>query len=241
VLTRKFDVLPAIDVLDGRVVRLAQGRREAVTLEGGDPTSLARRYAADGAARLHVVDLDGAFGGSPSPGLVASLAAAGGLPLQVGGGYRTLDAVNEALAAGADRVMIGTAALEPGFVQAAASRFGAALVVAIDVRDGHVAVEGWTRSSSTTASELATSCAELGVARFLVTSTSRDGSLAGPDVPLLDEVVRVGVPVIAAGGVSSIDDLLVLRDLGCEAAVAGSALLAGRFALPEALAAVGDS
>jgi phosphoribosylformimino-5-aminoimidazole carboxamide ribotide isomerase len=238
VLTRNFEIIPAIDVLEGRVVRLAQGRREAVTLEGGDPSSLARRYAADGAARLHVVDLDGAFVGAPSLELVTQLAEAGGLPVQIGGGYRTLEAVEAALAAGADRVMVGTAALEPGFVAAAAARFGSGLVVAIDVRDGRVAVEGWTRSSATTARELAVACAELGVERFLVTSTARDGSLAGPDVSLLGQVLPVGVPVIAAGGVSSIDDLFALRALGCEAAIAGSALLAGRFTLTEALVAV---
>jgi phosphoribosylformimino-5-aminoimidazole carboxamide ribotide isomerase len=238
VLTRNFEVIPAIDVLEGRVVRLDQGRREAVTLEGGDASSLARRYAAEGAARLHVVDLDGAFSGAPSLELVTQLAEAARLPVQIGGGYRTLGAVEAALAAGADRVMVGTAALEPGFVEAAAARFGSGLVVAIDVRDGRVAVEGWTRSSETTARELAVSCAELGVERFLVTSTARDGSLAGPDVALLGQVLPAGVPVIAAGGVSSIDDLLALRALGCEAAIAGSGLLAGRFTLTEALVAV---
>jgi phosphoribosylformimino-5-aminoimidazole carboxamide ribotide isomerase len=234
-------VIPAIDVLEGRVVRLAQGRREAVTLEGGDPSSLARRYADAGATRLHVVDLDGAFSGAPSVELVSRLVEAGGLPLQVGGGYRTLEAVDDALAAGADRVMVGTAALEPGFVEAAARRFGSGLVVAIDVRDGQVAVDGWTRSSATTPRQLAVSCVGLGVERFLVTSTARDGSLAGPDVELLEQVLPLGVPVIAAGGVSSIGDLLALRALGCEAAIAGSALLAARFTLPEALAAVTDT
>jgi phosphoribosylformimino-5-aminoimidazole carboxamide ribotide isomerase len=237
VLTQTFDVLPAIDVLEGRAVRLSRGRREEVTLEGGDPVSLARRYAGEGARRLHLVDLDGAFGGEPSVELVAAVAS-GGVPVQVGGGYRTLDAIGAALAAGADRVMVGTAALEPGFLERAVGRFGTALIVAVDVRDGRVAVDGWTRSSETTARSLAASCAELGVARLLVTSTARDGSLAGPDLDLLEEVASVGVPVIAAGGISSIDDLLAVRALGCEAVIAGSALLAGRFTLAEALAAL---
>jgi phosphoribosylformimino-5-aminoimidazole carboxamide ribotide isomerase len=238
VLTLKFEVLPAIDVLEGRAVRLAQGRREAVTLEGGDPVSLARRYAADGARRLHLVDLDGAFGGKPSVELVAAVASTAGLPIQVGGGYRTLDAIGAALTAGADRVMVGTAALAPGFLEHAVARFGAALVVAVDVRDGRVAVDGWTRSSDTTARSLAASCKELGIARLLVTSTARDGSLGGPDLELLEDVASVGVPVIAAGGISSLDDLLAVRALGCEAAIAGSALLAGRFTLGEARAAL---
>jgi phosphoribosylformimino-5-aminoimidazole carboxamide ribotide isomerase len=226
-----MEVIPAVDVLEGRAVRLATGRRDRVTLAGGDPAGLARRFAAEGATRLHLVDLDGAFSGSPSLDLVATVAAAGGLPLQVGGGYRTIEALEAALDAGAERVMVGTAALSQEFLAAAVERVGDALVVAVDVQDGHVAVEGWTRSSTLTAPELASRCADAGVARLLVTSTSRDGSLAGPDLDLLAQVLPVGLPVIAAGGVSSTRDLVALRDLGCEAAVAGSALLAGRFTL----------
>jgi phosphoribosylformimino-5-aminoimidazole carboxamide ribonucleotide (ProFAR) isomerase len=131
--------------------------------------------------------------------------------------------------------MVGTAALSPTFLTAAAARFAEQLVVAIDVRDGEVAVDGWTRSSGTTAGALAGDCAAAGVRRLLVTSTARDGSMAGPDVDLLAEVVLAGLPVIAAGGISSIDDLIAVRELGCEAAVAGSALLSGRFTLAEAL------
>jgi phosphoribosylformimino-5-aminoimidazole carboxamide ribotide isomerase len=230
-----FEVLPAIDVLEGRVVRLSQGRREAVTIEGGDPVELARRFRAEGARRLHLVDLDGAFSGTPTLDLVGRVATAGGLPLQVGGGYRSHESIAAALAAGADRVMVGTAALSPTFLAEAARRYGDGLVVAIDVRDGEVAVDGWTRGSGTTAAGLAAGCASAGVRRLLVTSTARDGSLAGPDLGLIAEVLRAGLPVIAAGGISSIYDLLRLRELGCEGAVAGSALLAGRFTLSEAL------
>lgn len=237
-LTQEFEILPAIDVLAGRVVRLSRGRREQVTIEGGDPVELARRYTADGATRLHLVDLDGAFGGSPSPGLLSRIAAAAGVPVQVGGGYRTLDAVADALEAGADRVMVGTAALAPGFLEDAVERFSEALVVAIDVRDGRVAVDGWTRASDVSAPELSAHCASSGARRLLVTSTARDGSLAGPDLELLSAVLPAGIPVVAAGGIASVEDLVALRDLGCEGAVAGSALLAGRFTLPEALAAV---
>ena len=239
-LTQDFELIPAIDVLEGRVVRLSQGRREAVTIEGGDPVELARRFRDEGARRLHLVDLDGAFTGVPTLGLVERVAAAGGLPLQVGGGYRTTAAIASAIAAGADRVMVGTAALSPTFLAEAASRFGEQLVVAIDVRDGKVAVDGWTRSSDTSAATLADDCARAGVARLLVTSTARDGSLAGPDLDLLAQVLRAGLPVIAAGGISSVADLLTVRDLGCEAAVSGSALLAGRFTLAEAIARLGE-
>jgi phosphoribosylformimino-5-aminoimidazole carboxamide ribotide isomerase len=238
VLTHKLEPIPAIDVLEGRVVRLREGKREDVTLEGGDPVELARRFAAEGAGRLHVVDLDGAFSGSPSLALIERIAAAGGVPVQVGGGYRTLALARAALASGADRVIVGTAALEPGFLEDAVPALGEGLVVAVDARDGRVVGEGWTRGSDVTAAELAGRCARLGVARLLVTSTSRDGSLAGPDLELLESVLRAGVPVIAAGGVSSIADLLSLRRLGCEGAICGSALLAGRFTLPEALEAL---
>jgi phosphoribosylformimino-5-aminoimidazole carboxamide ribotide isomerase len=234
-----FDVLPAIDVLEGRVVRLSQGRREAVTMEGGDPVDLARRFRDEGARRLHLVDLDGAFSGTPTLELVERVATAGGLPLQVGGGYRSLDAIAAALAAGADRVMVGTAALSPAFLDQAAGRFGDALLVAIDVRDGEVAVEGWTRGSGMTPRALATVCARAGVRRLLVTSTVRDGSLSGPDLELLTDVLQAGLPVIAAGGISSVDDLVRVRGLGCEGAVAGSALLGGRFSLAEAFARLG--
>lgn len=239
-LTRSFDVIPAIDVLAGRALRLSGGRRESPTLDGGDPIELARRFAGEGARRLHLVDLDGAFSGVPDLDLVRRVASAGGLPLQVGGGYRALQSVTDALRAGAQRVMVGTAALTPGFVEEAVARVGDALVVAVDVREGRVAVDGWTQTSEVTPRELAERCAELGVARLLVTSAARDGSLAGPDLALLRDVLPVGIPVLAAGGISSLDDLRSVRDAGCEGAIVGSALLAGRFTLGAALAAVTD-
>jgi phosphoribosylformimino-5-aminoimidazole carboxamide ribotide isomerase len=232
-MTRRFTVYPAIDVLEGRVVRLREGRRDAVTVEGGDPVAAAERFAAEGAEWLHLVDLDGAFSGSPALELVARVAATG-VPVQVGGGYRTLELVDAALEAGAARVLVGTAAVDAGFRDEAVARFGDAVAVAVDVRDGAVAVKGWTAASPLSPRELARSCAAAGVARLLVTATRRDGTLAGPDLDLLAEVLDAGLPVIAAGGVSSLDDLRALRDLGCEGAVAGSALWLGRFALAEA-------
>ncbi len=236
-LTRYFEIIPAIDVLGGRAVRLAAGQRDAVTLEGGDPVELARRFASEGASRLHLVDLDGAFSGVPSFALVERVSRAGGLPLQVGGGYRTLEAVATALDAGAERVMVGTAALTPGFLEQAVERFADSLVVAVDVRDGRVVVEGWTEASELTPGALAQRCAALGVARLLVTSAARDGSLAGPDLALVEDIAPAGIPVLAAGGIASLDDLRALEQRGCEGAVVGSALLAGRFTLAEALAA----
>ena len=232
-----FEVLPAVDVLDGRAVRLHEGVRDRVTIEGGDPVALARRFVSEGARRLHLVDLDGAFDGRPSDGLLDRIArVAEEVPVQVGGGYRTLGSIDAATAAGADRVIVGTAALSPEFLTAAAVRFGERLVVAVDARDGHVAIEGWTRAADISAAELALRCAEAGVHRLLVTGTRRDGSLAGPDLELLADVLPCGLPVLAAGGVASLDDLRALRDLGCEGAVVGSALWRGAFTLADALA-----
>jgi phosphoribosylformimino-5-aminoimidazole carboxamide ribotide isomerase len=237
-MTQPFTIYPAIDVLAGRVVRLREGRREEVTVEGGDPVVAAERFAAEGAGWLHLVDLDGAFEGTPDLDLLRRVAAVG-LPVQVGGGYRTLELVAAALDAGASRVLVGTAALSPPFVAAAVARFGEAVAVAVDARDGAVAVEGWTSAGEPTPRALADRCADAGVSRLVVTATRRDGTLSGPDLGLLGDVLGAGLPVIAAGGVATLDDLRALRALGCEGAVAGSALWLGRFALREAVTLAG--
>ena len=232
-----FIVAPALDVLEGRCVRLREGERERVTVEGGDPVEAAKRFAQEGARILHLVDLDGAFSGRPSAGLVERVAGAVDVPVQVGGGLRTLEAVREALEAGAARAIVGTAAVSGEFLERAAP-LGERLIVAIDVKDGRVATEGWTDAAELTAVELAHRCAESGIARLLVTNTRRDGSLQGPDTELLAEVLEAGLPVLAAGGIASLDDLRAVKAIGCEGAIAGSALWLGRFTLAEALAAV---
>jgi phosphoribosylformimino-5-aminoimidazole carboxamide ribotide isomerase len=237
-----FIVYPALDVLEGRCVRLAEGRRERVTIEGGNPTVAARRFVAEGARFLHLVDLDGAFSGQPSVELVRLISeTAGDVPLQVGGGYRSLEAIEKALEAGAARVMVGTAAASPDFLAQAAALFGEHLVVAIDARDGKVALRGWTELSELDAVDLARACADAGVRRLLVTSTRRDGSLAGPDLEFIDTLLEATqLPLIAAGGVATIDDLCAIRATGCEGAVAGSAIWAGCFTLAEAVRALSD-
>jgi phosphoribosylformimino-5-aminoimidazole carboxamide ribotide isomerase len=229
-----FTVIPAIDVLEGRCVRLSEGRRERVTIEGGDPGEAAARFAAEGASWLHVVDLDGAFSGRATPGLVERVAGAG-VPVQIGGGLRDRQAIQAALGAGAARVIVGTAAIAVG-TGAGLSHLEERLVVAVDARDGRVVTDGWVAESDLSPRELAERCADAGIRRLLVTSTRRDGSLAGPDMELLADVLEVGLPVLAAGGIASLDDLAALRELGCEGAIVGSALWSGRFSLPEALA-----
>ena len=235
-LTQKFTIFPAIDVLAGRVVRLAEGDPERVTVEGGDPVDAAARFADGGASWLHLVDLDGALSAEPSLELVRRVVNAAAIPVQVGGGYRTLPRIEAALEAGATRVMVGTAALDQAFLQEAVALFEERLVVAVDARDGRVAVDGWTRAADLGPAELARRCRDEGVGRLLVTSTQRDGSLAGPDLPLLRKVRDAsGLPVLAAGGIASLDDLGSIRELGCEGAVVGSALWRDRFTLAQAV------
>jgi phosphoribosylformimino-5-aminoimidazole carboxamide ribotide isomerase len=235
-----FTVYPAIDVLEGRCVRLAEGRREHVTIEGGDPAAAVHRFVEEGARFLHMVDLDGAFSGQPSLELVRRVTeAAGGVPLQVGGGYRSIEVIAAALATGAARVMVGTAAASPAFLTRAAAEFGEGLVVAIDARDRKVALRGWTELSELDAADLANACADAGVRRLLVTSTRRDGSLAGPDFELVRSILdATQLPLIAAGGVATLDDLLAIRNAGCEGAIAGSAIWSGRFTLAQAQQAI---
>jgi len=236
VLTQQFVVYPAIDVLDGRVVRLAEGHPGRVTVEGGDPLDAAARFAAEGASWLHLVDLDGALCSQASLDLVRRVVGATGVPVQVGGGFRTLAAVAAALDVGAARVLVGTAALDPAFLRAAVARFDDRLAVAVDVRDGRVAVEGWARKSELEPTELARRCRELGVHRLLVTSTHRDGSLTGPDLDLIEGIRDAAeLPVLAAGGIATLADVEAVRELGCEGAVVGSALWRGRFTLADAV------
>jgi phosphoribosylformimino-5-aminoimidazole carboxamide ribotide isomerase len=235
-----FDVIPALDVLEGRCVRLSEGRREHVTIEGGDPAAAAKRFVAQGAKWLHVVDLDGAFSGRPTPGLVEQVVTAG-VPVQIGGGLRDIESIEAALESGAARTIIGSAPLKAGSglsLTLLSGRFANRLVIAIDAKDGKVVVDGWVTETVMTPKALARECTDAGVQRLLVTATRRDGSLAGPDLELLGEVLEAGVPVLAAGGIASLDDLRTLRDLGCEGAVVGSALWSGRFGLAEALAYV---
>jgi phosphoribosylformimino-5-aminoimidazole carboxamide ribotide isomerase len=219
-------VIPAVDVLDGRAVRLERGAFDSVTREAGDPVELARRFAATGPPLLHVVVLDAARDGGVPLELTRRLATGiAPVPLQLGGGVRTPADAFALFGAGAARVIVGTAAFEQGpepYVEALGER----LVVAVDVRDGEVRVRGWEHGSGFSVDEAVDRCRAAGVARLLCTAVDRDGTLGGPDLELMERVVRrFAGPVLAAGGVRGQEDLDALAALGLEGAVVGRALL----------------
>ena len=240
-----IELIVAIDLSGGQVVRVSQGRLDDMTVYDDDPVACALRWEDSGATRLHVVDLDGAVAGEPRHREdVARVIGATSIPVQVGGGVRTLDALRGWVDWGADRVVVGTAALtDPIFLGEALDAYGDRLVVALDARDGELRLSGWTKASGLDLVGTAAKLAMDGVRRLLVTDIARDGMLAGPNVPMLAAVAEAaGVPVIAAGGVSSADDVRALAALGprgVEAAIVGRALYAGTLELRDALAAAG--
>jgi phosphoribosylformimino-5-aminoimidazole carboxamide ribotide isomerase len=228
-----FQVLPAVDLLGEEAVRLEQGDFGRVSMRAG-PEELVRRFSAARARLIHVVDLDGARGGGIRPGLIGRLAeAAAPAELQASGGIRSPADAQELLAAGAGRVIVGTAAFEvPEALEQFVAELGDKLVVAIDVRGGRVATRGWLEDTGLDAVEVAWRCAEAGVSRILCTAIERDGTLGGPDLDLLRAVREgSGLPVLAAGGIRSEVDLAAVAALGCEGAVVGRALLDGSLPL----------
>ena len=221
-----FQLIPAVDVLDDRAVRLEKGRFDAVAHEAGDPVELARRFAGSRPPLLHVVVLHAARDGGAPIELTRRLAGAiDPVPLQLGGGVRSLADAYALLGAGAARVIVGTAALEQG-PDAYVEALGERLVVAVDARDGEVRVRGWERGCGLTVDEAVDRCREAGVPRLLCTAIERDGTMGGPDLELMGRVARrFGGPVLAAGGVRGKEDLGALAALGLEGAVVGRALL----------------
>lgn len=233
-----MQVIPAVDVLQGRVVRLREGDYGQVTDYGDDPVSVARRWMAEGATLVHVVDLEAARGGGPDRSLWQHLAHAG-VRFQIGGGLRSPELARAALAAGAERVVMGTAAVwEPDLI----ARVGdpERVVAAVDVRGGRARGIGWT-DEGRELSEVLPQLQAVGVRRLLVTGIERDGTMQGPDLDLLGRVKRLvpEVALIASGGVGTLEDLTAVAELGCEAVVVGKALYEGRITLAEALASVG--
>ena len=224
-LKAPIEVIPAVDVLGVDAVRLHRGDYDQVIEQAGDPIGLARRFAEQGAHRVHMVDLDGARTGAVRPDLVRVIAqAAAPALLQASGGIRLPADARALIDAGADRVVVGTAAFpDPTFWAIA---LGDQLVVALDVLDGTVRTSGWTEESGISVAEAVSLCKQAGVIRVLCTAIDRDGTLAGPDLELVREVAESGLKVLAAGGVRSPKDVAALADAGAEAAIVGRALLA---------------
>lgn len=236
-------IYPAIDIRGGKCVRLTEGRFDAETVYADDPAAMALRWAAEGAEYLHVVDLDGARAGQPvNLAIVARIAATVNIPVQLGGGIRTLAGIDAALAAGVTRVILGSVAVkQPALVKEACAAYGDRVVVGIDAKDGIVAVEGWGVSGGVGAEELAARMAAAGVARIIYTDISRDGTLTGVNVSATRALARAaGVPVVASGGVSSLADVAAVRAAeadGVEGVIIGKALYTGAVGLAAALKA----
>ncbi len=240
-----MELIPAIDLIDGKCVRLYQGDYSKETVYADDPVQVALRWESLGASRIHIVDLDGARSGQPDNiKVVERIVNAVQVPVQMGGGVRTLDSARRIIEAGVHRVMLGTVAVrDPDIVRAACAELGSeAVVVAVDSKDGRVAVSGWTSASDIQATDLVASMMEAGVQAFLCTDISRDGTLTGPNYSLMSELVQVaGSGIIAAGGIASTNHLQRLAKTGVRAAVIGKALYTADINLPEALAAIGES
>ncbi|MEW6542556.1 MAG: 1-(5-phosphoribosyl)-5-[(5-phosphoribosylamino)methylideneamino]imidazole-4-carboxamide isomerase [Nitrospirota bacterium] len=235
-------VIPAIDLKDGRCVRLRQGDMKAETVYSDDPAATALQWERQGAKLLHVVDLNGAVEGKPkNVSFIEAIAKTVSVPVQVGGGIRSLDTVRLYLSGGVRRVVLGTAALQDRtLLERACAEFPGRILVGLDARNGNVAVQGWTSQSGTKAAELLQALAGLPLSGVIYTDIGRDGMLEGPNLAALREIVSVSrLPVIASGGISRVEDIKAVRALGSriEGAIVGKALYDGKLDLREAIAA----
>lgn len=231
-------VYPAIDIRNGRCVRLLQGDYGHETVYGDDPVTMAQRWIDDGANWLHVVDLDGAKAGAPRNAVSVSRIAALGIPVQFGGGIRSLEGIAQALDAGVRRVVLGTAAVErPDLVREAIQRFGDAIAVSVDTKQGMVATRGWFDTSDVSAAALIEAMAGVGAGTFICTDIGRDGTLAGPNVDLLTGLVslRRG-DVVASGGIGTLEHVRSVATAGAGGVIVGRALYEGTIRLPDVLA-----
>lgn len=236
-------ILPAIDLRGGHCVRLRQGDYAQETVFGDDPAAVARRWVEQGATYLHLVDLDGARAGYPvNIPSICRIVETAGVPCQLGGGLRSESAIGEALSWGINRVVVGTRALkEPDWLERACSRFPGRIVVGIDAKNGKVATDGWLRSSDVSAVSLAGRCARIPIAALVYTDITRDGMLEGPNFDALADIVAAAdVPVIASGGITTLDDVRRVAALGAKGCIIGRALYEGRIELAEAIRAAGD-
>jgi len=233
-------IYPAIDLLEDRAVRLRQGDPSRLTRFGDDPVAVARGWVDQGAAWLHVVDLDGALSGVPRHlALIERICRSVAVPVQVGGGLRTLSDLDAVFEAGAARAILGTAALDAAVLGAVLDRFGQRIAVALDARDGLVAIRGWRDTVSLAAVDAAAALAGAGAPRFIYTNVARDGMLAGPDLDGLASLrAAVRAPVVLSGGITSAADVVAAARAGAEGVVIGRALYDGRLSLREALRVV---
>ena len=225
-----MQLIPAVDIKDGKCVRLSQGKADQQTIYSNDPVSMAIHWDEEGARLIHVVDLDGAFEGSPKNSkIVKEIIYSSSVDIQVGGGIRTLSAIEEYVNAGVYRIILGTIAQkEPEFVEQACKKFPGKIIVGIDARDGLVAVKGWVEVSDQKATDLAVKMRGYGIAGFIFTDISRDGMLQGPNLESIKEFAESAqLPVIASGGVSRLEDiknLMKLESSGVEGVIIGKAL-----------------
>ena len=235
-------VIPAIDLKNGLCVRLMQGRKSDVTVYNEDPVAVAKEFAAAGAEMIHVVDLDGAFreAGSPNRAMLKKIVDTVDVPIEFGGGVRSLDDVQQLCDAGVARVVLGTVAVEsPDCLKDFVERFATKICVGIDARDGRVMSRGWETSTPTTAIDLARLVAGASVKRIIYTDIARDGTLSGPNIDqTLAVACAANINVTASGGVSSLDDIKRLRDAGeplLDSVIVGKAIYEGKFRLEEAI------
>lgn len=236
-------IFPAIDLKEGKAVRLLQGRMEDSTTYAENPAEVAKDFWAQGAEYLHVVDLDGAFTGKPvNDGVIRQIVQSVSLKIQVGGGIRTLERIEELLDLGVERVILGTVAVkDPELVSRAVQKYGAKIVVGIDAKDGKVAVQGWAEGTELSTEELGRSMKTVGVETVVFTDISRDGMLQGPNIMSTVRLAKeTGLKVIASGGISQLDDLIRLQaevdnGVSLEGAIVGKAIYTGAISLREAL------
>lgn len=234
-----MQVIPAVDIKGGKCVRLYQGNYNQETVFSDDPIAMALKWQAQGARRLHIVDLDGAASGEPrNIAAIEAIVKQTGLPVQLGGGIRDETTIKKLLDIGIQRVILGTAAIEqPELIRKLCQKYNEAIIAGIDARDGIVAIYGWKKNTTVTALDLSQQMATLGVPRILYTDIKRDGTLTEPNYLAIAELIdKSKLPVIAAGGISAISHLKKLKKIGVEGVIIGKALYTGNINLKEALA-----
>lgn len=232
-------IYPAIDIKDGKCVRLSQGCFDKVTVYGENPVEIAKQWVKEGASFIHLVDLDGALlGEQANKKVIKEIAQSVGIPIQTGGGIRSIDTIKDRLSLGVDRVIIGTAAVKnPDLVREAIMTFGAnKIIIGIDAKDGRVAVEGWEEVSSLSAVDLCLQMKEIGVKTIIYTDISKDGMLCGVNIEATKELIdKTGMEIIASGGVANLSDLEKVSVIGVEGVIIGKALYQGSVDLKQAI------